>query len=152
MSNTIDIKRLEHILKNNPEYAPYKINIKNDVDSFLKIRETLSRIGRYQNNSGTNKDILWQVCHIMKDDNNNFYIVHFKHLYMLHDSNKETVFNEQDYNQLTHITNLLKSWDMLTLEEDISESQYSQKCNITILSYAKKREVILRKKFFIRKK
>lgn len=148
----INTKTLGTYLKNNPEYMPYKMSISNSVDKFLTIRETLSRIGRRQDaNKNEDRPSLWQVCHIVQDeDTSEFYLVHFKHLYMLNGRSDTTEFNEQDFNQMTYIAGLLNSWKLASFDEKLD--QIKSRCNITAIAYADKDKYNLRKKFFIRKK
>lgn len=148
MNHKIDYSKLVELLKDSPEYLPYQLEFSNDFDTFLKIRETLTRIGRYQKEKG--KESIWQVCQIVQDEKTmNHYLVHFKHLYMLFGDGK-TEFLEQDYNQMTYIASLLKKWKMteFTEEFDVPEGRF----NITIIPYNRKKEVQLFKKFFIKNK
>ena len=148
MSHKFDLPLLTSKLRNTPEYMPYKMNINGSVDTFLKIRETLTRIGRLQNNTKNGKESLWQVCHIVQDDLGDCYILHFKHLYLLADAD-DTVFNEQDYAQMTYIASLLESWGLGSFDEKIDN--VNTRCNISIIPYARKKDVILRKKFYIKR-
>lgn len=135
---------------NNTVYMPYNMDIEGSVDVFLKIRETLTRVGRLQNNSKTGQESLWQVCHIVQDENTNkYYLCHFKHLYMLTGKNDNTEMNDQDFDQMSYIASLLEKWELSKFSENLDN--VNPRCNISIISHARKKEVLLRKKFYIKK-
>lgn len=149
MTHKIDLDALSVILNGSDEYMPYKLGINNSVDTFLKIRETLTRVGRIQEVENKNS-ILYQVCHIVQDEKSlEYYLVHFKHLYLLSGKNNKTEFNEQDADQLTYIAHLLKKWEFCTVYEPLVN--INPRCNITIIPFVRKKDVILRRKFNIRK-
>lgn len=86
----------------------------NDDDDFLKIRETLTRIG-----IASRKDrSLYQSCHILHK-RGKYYIVHFKELFAL--DGKDTNFNENDQGRRNTIANLLAEWGLLSLV-DVNKS------------------------------
>ena len=150
MTHKISITELKESLNGQDEYMPYKLNINSSVDAFLKIRETLTRVGRLQTNSKNGKESLWQVCHIVQDeDTGDCYLVHFKHLYLLSGMDDKTEFNQQDFAQLTYIASLLEKWGLSTYDEQLVD--VNTRCNISIIPFSRKKEVLLRKKFYIRK-
>ena len=77
-------------------------------DDFLKVRETLSRIGV----ASRHEQILYQSCHILHKQGK-YYIVHFKELFAL--DGKKTNFNENDLGRRNTIANLLAEWGLLNL-------------------------------------
>ena len=80
----------------------------NEEEDFLKIRETLTRIG-----VASRKDkSIYQSCHILHK-RGKYYIVHFKELFAL--DGKKTNFNENDLGRRNTITNLLAEWGLLNL-------------------------------------
>ena len=144
-------KVLSELMVDTPEYLPYEISFCNSIDAFLRIRECLTRIGRLNKNQ--NKEYLWQVCHIVQDvDTKKYYLVHFKHLYVLSGRDKETTWNDQDLNQLEFIAFKLNQWNMATFNEVLNEPEHC--FNLTIVPHRKKQnnEVIFRKKFFLHNK
>lgn len=148
MSHKIDYVKLVTLMGDCPEYLPYQLEFSDDIDVFLKIRETLTRIGRYQKEK--EKESLWQVCHIVQDENtNDYYLIHFKHLYMLFGEGK-TEFLEQDYNQMAYVASLLKKWNLTEFTEEFDNPV--GRFNLTIISHDRKKDVHLYKKFFIKKK
>ena len=85
-------------------------------DDFLKVRETLTRIG-----VASRKDkILYQSCHILHKQGR-YFIVHFKELFAL--DGKPTNFSENDQARRNTIANLLAEWGLIKLinPEEISE-------------------------------
>ena len=80
----------------------------NDDEDFLKIRETLTRIGIASRKDRT----LYQSCHILHK-RSKYYIVHFKELFAL--DGKPTNFNDNDLGRRKSITNLLAEWGLLNL-------------------------------------
>ena len=77
-------------------------------DDFLKVRETLSRIGV----ASRHEQILYQSCHILHKQGK-YYIVHFKELFAL--DGKPTDITENDYARRNSIVNLLVEWELISL-------------------------------------
>jgi len=86
----------------------------NEDEDFLKIRETLTRIGIASRKEKT----LYQSCHILHK-RGKYYIVHFKELFAL--DGKATNFNENDLGRRNTIVNLLAEWGLLSLV-DVNKS------------------------------
>jgi hypothetical protein len=98
---------------NDPELVPVDIDNLleielNDEEDFLKIRETLTRIGVASRKDKT----IYQSCHILHK-RGKYYIVHFKELFAL--DGKKTNFNENDLGRRNTIANLLAEWGLLNL-------------------------------------
>ena len=90
--------------------------ILDEPDDFLKVRETLTRIG-----VASRKDkIIYQSCHILHKQGR-YFIVHFKELFAL--DGKPTNFSENDQARRNTIANLLAEWGLIKLvnPEEISE-------------------------------
>lgn len=80
----------------------------NEKDDFLKVRETLTRIG-----VASKKDrILYQSCHILHKQGK-YYIVHFKELFSL--DGKPTDISENDLSRRNAIANLLSDWGLIKI-------------------------------------
>jgi len=79
-----------------------------DDEDFLKIRETLTRIGIASRKENT----LFQSCHILHK-RGKYYIVHFKELFAL--DGRVTNFSENDLGRRNTIVNLLAEWGLLSL-------------------------------------
>jgi len=80
----------------------------NEKDDFLKVKETLTRIGIASRKDNT----LYQSCHILHKQGK-YYITHFKELFAL--DGKETDFSENDISRRNTIANLLAEWGLITL-------------------------------------
>jgi hypothetical protein len=82
----------------------------NDPDDFLKVKETLTRIGIASKKENT----LFQSCHILHK-RGKYYLVHFKELFAL--DGKETDFTVSDIQRRNTIIKLLVEWNLITLKE-----------------------------------
>lgn len=103
-----------------------------EPDDFLKVRETLSRIGIASKKERT----LYQSCHILHKKGK-FYIVHFKQLFLL--DGKNSNFSDEDKARLNTIANLLHEWELVDLVDTTkSENPTLPISNIKILSHKEK--------------
>ena len=115
----------------------------NEPDDFLKVRETLSRIGVASRKERT----LYQSCHILHKQGK-YYIVHFKELFAL--DGKASSIVENDISRRNTIANLLKDWQLVNIVGEMGEmAPLSQ---IKVLSYKEKNEWTLETKYNIGKK
>ena len=115
----------------------------NEPDDFLKVRETLSRIGV----ASRKERKLYQSCHILHKQGR-YYIVHFKELFAL--DGKKTNLSENDIARRNTIANLLKDWGLINILGEIKEvAPLSQ---IKVLSFGEKNEWTLETKYNIGKK
>ena len=114
-----------------------------EPDDFIKVRETLSRIGV----ASRKERKLYQSCHILHKQGR-YYIVHFKELFAL--DGKETNISENDIARRNSIAKLLKDWGLVDIigNADVV-APLSQ---IKIISYKEKDEWILETKYNIGKK
>ena len=114
-----------------------------EPDDFLKVRETLSRIGV----ASRKERKLYQSCHILHKQGK-YYIVHFKELFAL--DGKETNLSENDIARRNTIAILLNDWNLVGVEGKIEPvAPLSQ---IKILSFKEKDEWTLETKYNIGKK
>ena len=114
-----------------------------EPDDFLKIRETLSRIGV----ASRKERKLYQSCHILHKQGR-YYIVHFKELFAL--DGKETNLSENDIARRNTIANLLRDWGLV---EVVGNSELiAPLSQIKIISFKEKDEWILETKYNIGKK
>ena len=114
-----------------------------EPDDFLKVRETLSRIGV----ASRKERKLYQSCHILHKQGR-YYIVHFKELFAL--DGKQTNLSENDIARRNTITNLLKDWGLVeVLGEAEPVAPLSQ---IKVFSYSEKEDWTLETKYNIGKK
>ena len=114
-----------------------------EPDDFLKVRETLSRIGV----ASRKERKLYQSCHILHKQGR-YYIVHFKELFAL--DGKKTNLSKNDIARRNTIANLLKDWGLINMLGEVTEvAPLSQ---IKVLSFSEKNEWILETKYNIGKK
>lgn len=122
-----------------------EVKIKED-DDFLKVRETLTRIG-----IASRKDMtLYQSCHILHKQGR-YYIVHFKELFAL--DGKPTNFDEGDISRRNTIANLLAEWGLVDLvKPEQSQEPVAPLSQIKVLSYGDKNKWQLVAKYNIGRK
>ena len=114
-----------------------------EPDDFLKIRETLTRIGVASRKDKT----LYQSCHILHKQGR-YYIVHFKELFIL--DGKPTNYSENDQARRNTIANLLAEWSLIKLVDTEKTSTLVVPLNqLKILSYKEKDEWVLTAKYNI---
>ena len=112
-------------------------------DDFLKVRETLTRIGVASRKDKT----LYQSCHILHKQGK-YYIVHFKELFAL--DVKPTNFSENDQARRNTIANLLSEWGLIALVNPNSSSELVVPLNqLKILSFKEKDQWDLTAKYNI---
>ncbi len=118
----------------------------NNQDDFLKVRETLTRIGIASRKDKT----LFQSCHILHKQGK-YYIVHFKELFAL--DGKPTNFDDADKGRRNTIANLLAEWGLIELvDESKSAEPISPLSQIKILPHKEKDEWNLEAKYNIGRK
>jgi hypothetical protein len=119
-----------------------EVNLKSE-DDFLKIKETLTRIGI---RSSTSKK-LFQSCHILHK-RGKYYIVHFKELFLL--DGRSVNFSQDDMRRRNKIVSFLKKWGLLDVVDPstIDESTLD-KIDVKILSHKDKAEWELIPKYVI---
>ena len=115
----------------------------NEPDDFLKIRETLTRIGVASRKDKT----LFQSCHILHKQGR-YFIVHFKELFAL--DGKPTNFSENDQARRNTIANLLSEWGLIVLVNSERTAELTVPLNqLKILAYKEKDEWTLTAKYNI---
>ena len=111
-----------------------------EPDDFLKVRETLSRIGVASRKERT----LYQSCHILHKQGR-YFIVHFKELFAL--DGKSTNIVSNDINRRNTIANLLQDWGLVNIVGELGET--APLSQIKVLSYKEKNEWTLETKYSI---
>ncbi len=115
-------------------------------DDFLKVRETLTRIGV----SSRKEKTLFQSCHILHKKGK-YYIVHFKELFAL--DGKPTNINDNDLARRNTITNLLAEWGLVSLTNSQKTNEPTVSLNqIKIISHRDKGDWDLQAKYNIGKR
>jgi hypothetical protein len=116
-----------------------------EPDNFLKIRETLTRIG-----IASRKDKkLYQSCHILHKQGR-YFIVHFKELFAL--DGKESNITANDIERRNTIAKLLADWELLTILDSKKSEQQASLSQIKVVSFKEKNEWELVPKYNIGKK
>lgn len=115
----------------------------NDPDDFLKIKETLSRIGVA---SKREDNVLFQSCHILHKQGR-YFIVHFKELFML--DGKPSTFMYDDMCRRNTITLLLSDWGLLEIVRRSDAEDVTTLKQIKIISHKEKFNWDLRSKYSI---
>jgi len=117
-----------------------------DKDDFLKVRETLTRIGV----SSRKEKVLYQSCHILHKQGK-YYIVHFKELFAL--DGKPSNISENDIQRRNAIANLLEEWGLIkVINKDILVDNIAPLHQIKIISFKEKDQWELITKYNIGKK
>lgn len=115
-------------------------------DDFLKVRETLTRIGVASRKNKT----LFQSCHILHKQGK-YYIVHFKELFAL--DGKPTDFSSEDKGRRNVIANLLEDWGLIkVVDKSRTSDPLVPMTRIKIIPYNQKNEWELVAKYNIGKK
>ena len=123
-----------------------EVDIGENTDNFLKIKETLSRIGV----ASRKEKKLYQSCHILHK-RGKYYIVHFKELFLL--DGKSADYSDNDVMRRNTIINLLQEWQLLDVvdKESFSQLQKAPISQIKIISHKEKSEWELVTKYNIGK-
>jgi hypothetical protein len=122
-----------------------EVTLKED-DDFLKIRETLTRIGVASRKDKT----IYQSCHILHK-RGKYYIVHFKELFAL--DGKPSNFSEDDIARRNTIANLLAEWGLIGLVDATKSADLvAPLSQIKVLPHKEKNDWILTAKYNIGKK
>ena len=118
----------------------------NEQDDFLKVRETLTRIGV----SSRKERVLYQSCHILHKQGR-YYIVHFKELFAL--DGKPSNLSDNDIQRRNAIANLLEEWGLVKiLNRKLLEDNIAPLHQIKIISFREKDDWQLITKYNIGKK
>lgn len=124
-------------------YAPLEIFLE-DPENFLKVKETLSRIGVASKKDKT----LYQSCHILHKQGR-YFITHFKELFAL--DGKEADFTENDIARRNTIGKLLQEWGLIKIKSD-TDLVYCTLSQIKVIAHKDKAEWELVPKYNIGKK
>ena len=114
-------------------------------DDFLKVRETLTRIGVASRKDKT----LYQSCHILHKQGK-YYIVHFKELFAL--DGKTTTLSENDIQRRNTIAILLQDWNLIDITKKRESENKAPLSQIKVLPFKEKNEWTLSAKYNIGKK
>jgi hypothetical protein len=116
-----------------------------EPDNFLKVRETLTRIGIASKKDNT----LYQSCHILHKQGR-YFIVHFKELFAL--DGKDSNITSGDIERRNAIAGLLQDWDLLKIVNAAKAEQKASLSQIKVVAFKEKNEWNLVAKYNIGKK
>tara|TARA_A200000159_G_C7262207_1_gene313609 strand:- start:270 stop:701 length:432 start_codon:yes stop_codon:yes gene_type:complete len=117
----------------------------NEPDDFLKVRETLTRIGV----ASRKEKKIYQSCHILHKQGR-YFIVHFKELFAL--DGKHANLTQNDVQRRNRIIQLLSDWGLITVLSPDNITDIAPLNQIKVLAYKEKGEWILETKYNIGKK
>ena len=123
-----------------------EVTIKDELDDFLKIRETLTRIGVASRKDKT----LFQSCYILHKQGK-YFITHFKELFALLDGKKITL-TENDIQRRNTISILLQDWNLIDIVDKTKAENKAPLSQIKVLPFKEKKEWNLSAKYNIGKK
>jgi hypothetical protein len=127
-----------------PGYSPLEVNLV-QPDDFLKVRETLTRIG-----VASRKDrVLYQSCHILHKQGR-YFIVHFKELFAL--DGKQADLTDNDIQRRNTIAKLLVDWGLVSIIDPHLHNDIAPLSQIKIISFKEKNDWDLQTKYNIGKK
>ena len=117
----------------------------NEPDDYLKVRETLTRIGV----ASRKEKKIYQSCHILHKQGR-YFIVHFKELFAL--DGKHANLTQNDVQRRNRIIQLLSDWGLITIMNVSKITDIAPLNQIKVLAYKEKHEWILETKYNIGKK
>jgi len=130
------------------EFVDWNIDMMLEVslqkeDDFLKIMETLTRIGIPNNRTKS----LYQSCHILHK-RGRYFIVHFKELYALDYPQGEHTISVEDIGRRTTIARMLNEWGLLKIENSLDNHDRTR-YNVKVVKYSDKKNWDLKPKYTI---
>jgi hypothetical protein len=117
----------------------------NEPDDFLKVKETLTRIGV----ASRKEKKLYQSCHILHKQGR-YFIVHFKELFLL--DGKKSNLDETDVSRKNTIATLMSDWGLITITDTDKVTPLAPLRQIKIISFKEKPEWELSPKYNIGRK
>ena len=117
----------------------------NEPDDFLKVRETLTRIGV----ASRKERKIYQSCHILHKQGK-YYIVHFKELFAL--DGKKTNLSLNDIQRRNRIIQLLSDWGLISIVDKDAISDLAPLNQIKVLAFKEKNDWTLESKYNIGRK
>ena len=116
-----------------------------EPDDFLKVRETLTRIGV----ASRKERKLYQSCHILHKKGQ-YYIVHFKELFAL--DGKKANLSDNDVQRRNRIIKLLSDWGLVEIVQETEIKEVAPLSQIKVIAFKEKGEWALESKYNIGKK
>lgn len=137
----VSLEKLNKIV--GPGNGPIEIEAL-DNDQFLKVRETLSRIG-IATTTPDGQDVLWQSCNLLSKKGK-YYIVHFKHMFLLDGAFNTTKLTSDDVQRTRYIASLLEAWGLVKRVGE-EKDQVVEKINVRVINYGDKSKWTLKQKY-----
>lgn len=113
-----------------------------DRDQFLKVKETLTRIGVVSRRGDGEKPTLWQSCHILHK-RGRYYICHFKQLFLLDGRSRVTDYTDDDADRTATIVRLLEDWGLVRSIYEVE----SLSTNVVVIPFKDKSKFHLKAKY-----
>ena len=136
------MNELKEVLWNRNDMV--EVNLK-EPDDFLKVRETLTRIGV----ASRKERKLYQSCHILHKKGQ-YFIVHFKELFAL--DGKKANLSENDVQRRNRIIKLLSDWGLVEIVNETNIKDAAPLSQIKVIAYKEKGDWLLESKYNIGKK
>jgi hypothetical protein len=118
-------------------------------DDFLKVKETLTRIGIASRKDG-DKPVLWQSCHILHK-RGRYFIVHFKQMFLLDGKHEKTTVSQEDVNRTKVVASLLQQWGLVSIKSNYDVA-VDDNVNLVVIPYQDKSKWSLNSKYSIGRK
>lgn len=128
--------------------------VRQPADNFLKVKETLTRIGApaYSKDTDAPGKVLWQSCHILFK-RQKYYLVHFKEMFLLDGKAARTTVTEEDLARRNAIALLLQEWGLIRIVDQsrVQTPHPASVDSIKIIPFKDKQNWSLRAKYEIGK-
>ena len=119
-----------------------------DEDQFLKLKETLTRIGLMIKKPKGEKSILNQTCHVLHKQGR-YYIVHFKQMFLLDGKSDKTIYSLEDKIRTQKIVELLQRWGLVEVIFEPDKITDGSEVNVTVIPFKDKVNWELKTKYDI---
>jgi len=113
-----------------------EIELPND-DSFLQIKETLTRCGVVNFKTKT----LYQTCHILHK-HDRYFLVHFKEMFALDGKCARSHISEEDYDRRNRIAQMLEKWGLCSLIKSVIVFEGEHRTKLFVLKYQESKEIV----------
>lgn len=132
---------IESVLEDMIEVEPL------DKDGFLKVRETLTRVGTVTRQTDSEVPRLTQMCHVLHSSGR-YFICHYKQLFLLDGKSEKTNYTEKDEDTLFKVVNLLEGWNLIAPKDEIEKVD----CHVQAIAFKEKANYELKSNYRLGKK
>lgn len=119
-----------------------------DDKGFLKVKETLTRMGIPSRRDDEELPILWQSCHVLHKGGR-YFIVHFKELFLLDGKTSSTDFNDEDKARRNQITELLEAWNLVKPLKPLPDVGDVEIRRVKVIPFKERKSWLLKSKYSI---